>query len=66
VIYIQKSLPRKTARQKDFLKDFLCGVHIHHTNILFREDYRRVVLVFLIFFSRAKVPEKYGSQETKS
>jgi len=62
VIYTQKSLPRKTARQKDFL----CGVHIHHTNILFREDYRRVVLVFLNFFSQAKVPEKYGSQEIQS
>ena len=44
----------------------VCGVHIHHTNILFREDYRCVVLVFLIFFSQAKVPEKYGSQEIQS
>jgi hypothetical protein len=28
--------------------------------------FTKIVLVFLIFFSQAKVPEKYGSQETKS
>ena len=42
------------------------GVHIHHTNILFHEDYRRVVLGIFGFFSQAKVPEKYGSQEIQS
>jgi hypothetical protein len=65
VIYIQKSLPRKTARQKDFLKDFLCGVHIHHTNILFREDYRCVVLVFLNFFLRLKYQKNMAPKKTK-
>ena len=40
------------------------GVHIHHTNILFREDYRRVILVFLNFFLRLKYSfrHEYGSK----
>ena len=38
------------------------GVHIHHTNILFHEDCPGI----FEFFSQAKVPEKYGSQEIKS
>ena len=37
----------------------VCGVHIHHTNILFHEDCPGI----FEFFFQAKVPEKYGSQE---
>jgi len=40
----------------------VCGVHIHHTNILFHEDCPGI----FDFFSPAKVPEKYGSQEIQS
>ena len=40
----------------------VCGVHIHHTNILFHEDCPGI----FEFFSQAKVPEKYGSQEIQS
>ena len=40
----------------------VCGVHIHHTNILFHEDCPGI----FDFFSQAKVPEKYGSQEIQS
>ena len=42
----------------------ILGVHIHHTNILFHEDCPGIF--FLNFFSQAKVPEKYGSQEIQS
>jgi hypothetical protein len=43
----------------------VCGVHIHHTNILFREDYRRVVLVFLIFFLRLKYQKNMAPKKSK-
>jgi hypothetical protein len=39
----------------------VCGVHIHHTNILFHEDCPGI----FDFFSQAKVPEKYGSKKSK-
>ena len=43
----------------------VCGVHIHHTNILFREDYRRVVLVFLNFFLRLKYQKNMAPKKSK-
>ena len=43
----------------------VCGIHIHHTNILFREDYRRVVLVFLNFFLRLKYQKNMAPKKSK-
>ena len=43
----------------------VCGVHIHHTNILFHEDYRCVVLVFLIFFLRLKYQKNMAPKKSK-
>jgi len=43
----------------------VCGVHIHHTNILFHEDYRCVVLVFLNFFLRLKYQKNMAPKKSK-
>ena len=43
-----------------YVSKIVCDFGIHHTNILFHEDCPGI---FEFFFSQAKVPEKYGSQE---
>ena len=43
----------------------VCNVHIHHTNIIFRGDYRRVALVFLIFFLRLKYQKNMAPKKSK-